>query len=132
MSERNVELVRGMYANFAAGLESLPSSFTADFELDARDVSPDGGVVRGMKAAESAMQSYWDTFDDFRVEVEEIIYSDDERVVCIVRDGGRIPGSDAEVSNLFFNVFTFRDGRITRLSFHIDRNRALAAAGLLE
>ena len=61
-----------------------------------------------------------------------MIQADDERVVCVVRDGGRISGSDAEVSNQFFNVFTFRDGRITRLSFYTDMNRALAAAGLLE
>jgi len=132
MSERNVELVRRLYANFAAGEETPLASFTADFELDATDVAPDGSVVRGIEAAEAEMQSYWNTFDDFHVEIEEVIHADDEHVVCVVRDGGRIRGSDAEVSNRFFNVFTFCDGRIARQSFHTDRNRALAAAGLLE
>jgi ketosteroid isomerase-like protein len=132
MSERNVELVRIMYARFARGLELSPALFTADFELDGTDVSVEGGVVRGIEAANSALQPYHETFDGFHVEMEEVIYADDEHVVCVVRDGGRIPGSEAELSNLFFNVFTFRDRRIRRLSFHTDRNRALAAAGRLE
>lgn len=132
MSERNVELVRRMYANFAAGMELTPEMFTADFELDGTDVSMEGGVVRGVEEANSALRPYHDTFEDFHVEIEEVIHADDEHVVCIVRDGGRIRGSDAEVSNRFFNAFSFREGRIRRLSFHTDRDRAFAAAGLLE
>ena len=133
MSQRgSVEMVRDMYEAFNRG--ELPlASFTTDFELDATDVSPDAtGVMRGIKAVEGEMQAYWKTFDGFRVELEEVIHADDERVVGVVRDRGRIPGSDAEISNRFFNVFTFRDGRITRLSFHTDRSSALEAAGLLE
>jgi ketosteroid isomerase-like protein len=129
MSHGSVELVRDMYAAFNRG-ESPLASFTADFELDTTDVTPDGTVVRGTEAAESEMQAYWKNFDDFRVEMEEVIHADDERVVGVVRDRGRLPGSDAEISNVFFNVFTFRDGRIARLSFHTDRSSALAAAGL--
>jgi ketosteroid isomerase-like protein len=130
MSQENVKIVRDIYEAFNRGEPSL-ASFTAGFELDPTDVSPDGSVVRGTEAA-SEMQAYWETFDDFRVEVEEVIHADDEHVVCVVRDWGRIPGSGAEVSNRFFNAFTFRDGRITRLSFHTDKNRALEAAGLSE
>ena len=131
MSQGNVEIVRDMYETFNRG--ELPvASFTADFELDTTYVVPGGSVVRGIKAIESEMRAYWNNFDDFRVEMEEVIHADDERVVGVVRDRGRIPGSDAEISNRFFNVFTFRDGRITRLSFHTDRNEALAAAGLAE
>ena len=130
MSQESVEIVRDMYEAFNRG--ELPvASFTTDFELDASDVVADAsGVVRGIEAAGNEMQAYWKTFDSFRVEMEEVIHADDEHVVGIVRDRGRIPGSDAEISNRFFNVFTFRDGRIARMSFHTDRSRALAAAGL--
>jgi ketosteroid isomerase-like protein len=131
MSQRNVEILRDTYAAFNRGEMPL-ASFTTDFELDATDASPDGGVMRGVKAVESEMQVYWSSFNDFHVEIEEVIHADDERVVCVVRDRGRIPGSDAELSSRFFNVFTFREGKVTRLSFHTDRNSALVAAGLLE
>jgi ketosteroid isomerase-like protein len=129
MSQENVEIVRVTYEAFNRGESSL-ASFTTDLELDTTEVSPDGSIVRGAEAAESEMQAYWKTFDDFRVAVEEVIHADDECVVCVVRDRGRLPGSDAEISNRFFNVFSFRDGRIARLSFHTDRSRALEAAGL--
>ena len=57
-----------------------------------------------------------------------MIHADEGRVVNLVRDGGRMRGSDAQVSNRFFHVWTFRNGRILRLSVHTDRNRALEVA----
>ena len=41
-------------------------------------------------------------------------------------------GSDAEVWNDLFHVWTFRDGRVLRISSHNDKRRALEAAGLSE
>jgi ketosteroid isomerase-like protein len=61
-----------------------------------------------------------------------VIHADEGRVVNVVRAGGRMRGTDAEVWNRFFHVWTFRDGRIVRLSIHADRNRAVEAAGLFE
>ena len=54
------------------------------------------------------------------------------QVVTVVRDGGRLKGSDAEVWNRFFHVWAFRSGKVLRLSVHTDRDRALEAAGLRE
>lgn len=48
------------------------------------------------------------------------------------RDGGRIRGTDAEVRNRFFHVWSFGDGKIVRLSIHSNENRALEVAGLLD
>ena len=53
-------------------------------------------------------------------------------MVNTIRDGGRIRGSDAEVSNTYFHVWAFGDGKIVRLSVHSEVNRALEAAGLSE
>jgi ketosteroid isomerase-like protein len=61
-----------------------------------------------------------------------VIHADGEQVVVSVRDGGRMKGSDAEVWTRFFDVVTVREGKIVRLSAHLDRNRALKAAGLSE
>jgi ketosteroid isomerase-like protein len=62
----------------------------------------------------------------------DVIHTDEQRVVTAVRDGGRLKGSDSEVWNRFFHVWTFRDGRIVRRSSHIDENQAFQAAGLRE
>jgi ketosteroid isomerase-like protein len=71
-------------------------------------------------------------FEDFSLEFKEVVHADEERVVTAVRDGGRIKGSDAEIWNDLFHVWTFRDGKILRVSSHNEKSRALKAAGLRE
>jgi ketosteroid isomerase-like protein len=132
MSQRNIDLVREVYARVTADLRIPHGLLDPDWSLDATDVSPDvAGILRGPAATEE-LRPYWETFDDFRVEIEEVIHADDRQVVDVVRDGGQIKGSDAEVWNRFFHVWTFGDGKIVHLSIHSDRKRALEAAGLSE
>jgi ketosteroid isomerase-like protein len=130
MSEQNVETVRRVYEGVNARLEAPRELFDPDYEFDNTELWPDVVEVLGFEAAQEAMREYWETFDAYHVEIEEVIYADKGRVVDVVRDGGRMRGTDAEVWNRFFHVWTLRDGRIVRLSIHTDRNRSLEAAGL--
>ena len=132
MSQENVEIVRRNYESVTATLQMPSELFDPDFEVDATSVGAGVGVTRGLDAAQEFLQEYWETFENFRVELEEVIHADDEQVVTAVRDGGRIKGSDAETWSRFFHVWGFDDGKIARLSIHIERNRALEAAGLSE
>ena len=132
MSEKNVETVRRVYEGVSARLETPPELFDPDYEFDNTELWPDLSEVLGFEAAQKAMREYWETFDAYHVEIEEVIHSDEGRVVVLVRDGGRMRGTDAEVWNRFFHVWTLRDGRIVRLSVHTDRGRSLEAAGLPE
>jgi len=130
MSEENVETVRRVYEGVNTRKEVPRELFDPDYEFDNTELWPDVGGVVGLKASEEVMREYWQTFDAYRVEIDEVIYADETRVVDSVRDGGRMRGTDAEVWNRFFHVWTLRDGRIVRLSVHADRERALEAAGL--
>jgi ketosteroid isomerase-like protein len=133
MSQENVETVRRVYEEVTARLEMPRELFEPELELDVMDVSPDQvGVLRGLDAAQESFREYWETFEDFHVEIEEVIHADEDQVVTAVRDGGRVHGSDTEVWNRFLHVWTFGDGKIVRLSIHTDRKRALEAAGLRE
>ena len=132
MSEQNVETVRRVYEGVTARMEVPRELFDPDYEFDNRELWPDQGEVLGFDAAQTAMREYWETFEAYRVEIDELIHADERRVVDLVRDGGRIRGSDAEVWNRFFHVWTLRDGKIVRLSVHTDRNRALEVASLSE
>ena len=133
MSEENVEIVRRSYELVNDGLEILPREFMdPDYEFDARDVVPSYGVIRGYEAVQAALLEYWRTFEDFSLEVKEVVHADEERVVTAVRDGGRIKGSDAEIWNDLFHVWTFRGGKILCVSSHNEKRRALEAAGLEE
>jgi hypothetical protein len=133
MSEENVETIQRIYEATNARLETPREPFGPGYEVDAREVwLESAGIILGFEAAEEALRGYWSTFQDFHVEMEEVIHADEEQVVTAIRDGGRIAGSDAEVNNRYFHVWTFRDGKIVRLSIHTDRTRALEAAGLSE
>ena len=131
MSQENVEAVKGAYEGANARSEFPAELFDAFWELDLREVSPeDAGVVRA--TTQEAFREYWAMFDDFHIELEEVIHADEEQVVTAVVDSGRMRGSDAEVSNRFFHVWGFGEGKITRMSVHTDRTRALEVAGLAE
>jgi ketosteroid isomerase-like protein len=133
VSEENVQIVHRAYQHVTTDLEMPPDLYDSEVEVDSTDVGVGNfGIIGGLRAAHAALREYWDMFEDFRVEVEDVIYADQERVVTAVRDRGRIKGSDAEISNRLFHVWTLRDRRVVRLSIHTDRDQALKAAGLSE
>ena len=131
MSQENVEIVRRIYDDVVRP-EAIRELYAPNYEMDTTDIAPDVGVIRWFDASAEVLRSYFETFEDFYVEIDEVIHTDEEHVVTEVHDGGRMPGSDSEVRNHRFHVFAFRDGKVVRFSSHLDRNRALEAAGLSE
>ena len=127
----NVQTVRRIYAEQVAHPEAVRELYDPDYETDLTDAGPDVGVVVGFDAAEEALRPYWEIFEDFRYEIEEVIHADERQVITVVRDGGRMRGSGSEVWNRFFHVWSFRDGKVVRISAHLSRSRALEAAGRL-
>jgi ketosteroid isomerase-like protein len=106
MSQENVEVVRQLYeAVNAQRWGTNRALYDPDYEADLRDGGV--GVIRGVEAAETTLREYWETFENFHVELREVIHADDQQVVTAVRDGGRLKGSDAEVWNRFFHVWAF-------------------------
>jgi ketosteroid isomerase-like protein len=68
-------------------------------------------------------------FASFRVEFEDVLEGPDG-VVQFVRQIGLLAGSQAPLENAGAAVFKFREGRIARIEFHLDRGDALRSAGL--
>jgi ketosteroid isomerase-like protein len=132
MSEENVEIVRRIYDEIPAGLDAIRDLYGPDYEIDLTAIAPDVGVVRGLDAADEAMRPYYEMFEGFHVEIDELIHADDEHVVTAIHDGGRLRGSDAEVRNYHFHLFGFRHGKVIRFSAYLDRDSVLKAAGLSE
>jgi ketosteroid isomerase-like protein len=130
MPRENVEVVRRIYSEVSASGQLPPELFEVGCVTDWTEVSPDFGILHGVDACQRALSSYFETFEDFGVKVEEVLHADDDRVVTAVRDGGRMKASDAEVWNQFFHAWTLRNGKVVRLSSHTDKERALKAAGL--
>src|SRR5262245_1282129 len=95
MSEENVETVRRAYERVNATLELPRELYDPDVEFDVGDVSVEFGVIRGLEPGQEALREYWQTFENFHVELSEVLHADEDRVVTSVEDGGRMKGSGA-------------------------------------
>jgi uncharacterized protein len=132
MSRRNVEVVRELYEAFNEGaLDSVLEAANPDLEFDASDRLPDEGVMRDREAYRRFLERTFETWAQFRVQVDELVDAGDA-VVALGRTAGVGKASRAAVEERMAHVIWFRDGRPYRLKVFVDRDEALRAAGLLE
>jgi len=129
MSEENLELVR-------RGIESVETFWALlddDVVWDMHEfpVLDLHGVYEGRDAVIEASRHYWGTWDDYRLDAEELIDAGSS-VVVAVRERGRGKGSGAPFDQRWAQVWTFRRGRIIRWELFPDKAAALEAAGLSE
>jgi ketosteroid isomerase-like protein len=101
-----------------------------DFEVAM--VAPGGwmGTERvGIEGYVAAWDDWLKPFDSFRIEFGEILEGEDVLVV-FVRQFGTLRGGGPELESPGAGVLAFRDGRVSRMEFHLDRDEALRSAGL--
>jgi ketosteroid isomerase-like protein len=132
MSQENVEFVRGFFERIGRGEEPwdlLPPDFVID--LSRRLMDP--AMLRGpdgIRAFYRDLDAAW--ADGARLEVEELIDAGD-KVLVLIRFGGRGKMSGAEVEALVWNLWAFRDGEPVRWTYLGEgRAEALEAVGLAE
>jgi ketosteroid isomerase-like protein len=135
MSQENVEVLRRAYRGYqdaAAGKESLSSVVAAfaDSSIEWHPVQEPSAKL-GRHGVAEAMQGWFDTWADVRIDPEEFAEQGDTVLVC-VRVSGRGRMSGLETSGLFFHVWTMRDHKAIRFREFSERADALEAAGLSE
>jgi ketosteroid isomerase-like protein len=128
----NLDLVRSILAAWERG--DFSSAEWADPEIEY--VIPDGpepGRWTGVDGMARANRDFMDAWEDFRLEVDEYRELDDQRVLVLVRRSGRGRTSGLEIGPLRSRgagLFHVRGGKVTRLVFYSDGERALADLGL--
>ena len=138
MSLQNVELVRRALEAFAAAsydprhARGFFEYFDPNVEYDISRTNPETQLYYGRDGIIAALEQWIETWDGFEVEVLSLIDADDDHVVSVIRERGRLEGSDAWVEHIRGAVWTIRDHRIARYEEHQDRDRALAAVGMRE
>ncbi|MEO8037062.1 MAG: nuclear transport factor 2 family protein [Acidobacteriota bacterium] len=146
MSQENVDLVRAVHplsgtkvsdlfneGADGSALEALASLLTPDFEVVAG--SQGSGIWVEDRRLDGLLRTWreWlEPWEEYWTEVEEFVDAGRDHVLVLVRDRGRLRGSDAEVELLAASVWTLRDGKIARVEFHTSRDEALEAVGLSE
>ena len=133
MSQENVEVVRGIYAQWAqghmgAGVEVL------DPDVDFRSFMPDANdwvVAHGPDEVEVFMREFLAQWTDYKLIGEE--FRDTGTGVFVAgRQAARGKQSGATVEDPMHSVWAFRADRVTALTFTPRRQEALEAAGLSE
>jgi ketosteroid isomerase-like protein len=130
MAQQNVEAVRGVYERWARG------DFTASMDLlDAQAVLvigsdfPDAGTYEGLEGIREYMRGFLEPWTRVTIAAEELTDAGDA-VLAAVHQSGTGESSGVETELRYFQVWTFRDGKVVRLEGFRDRARALEAAGL--
>lgn len=129
MSQQNVEMVRRGIRDVEAFWALLDEYVVWDSrDRPMLDLDP---VYVGRDAVVKASRHYWGTWDDYRLDAEEL-WDAGSSVVVVVHERGRGKGSGAPFDQRFAQVWTFSRGRVVRWEIFPDRDRALEAVGVSE
>jgi len=129
MSRENVEMVR-------RGIESVETFWALLDEYVVWDLRPApvvdlDPVYVGRDAVIEGSRHYWGTWEEYRLDAEEIIDAG-ASVVVVVHERMRGKGSGVPIDRHWAQIWTFYRGRIIRWEMFQDRDAALEAAGLRE
>jgi SnoaL-like domain len=88
-----------------------------------------GRSYRGVEGFRRMWLDWLEPWATYHARVEAI-FEEDDRVVVLIRDRGRHPGSEVEVELLAGSVWTVRAGKITRVELYANREELFEASGL--
>src|SRR5215211_3319672 len=123
MSEENVEIVRGMYR------PGDPSRFFdllhegVQVDVSKAPLLPDYPEILGGKAAALDLyRHFWGTWDEYVLELAEVIDAGQGRVLVIQDERGIGRGSGAPFERRWAVLYTMREGKIVRIEHFSDRD----------
>jgi AhpD family alkylhydroperoxidase len=132
MSQENVEVVRRVADEAQERPEALWESLHDDVELEASAFGIPGlTTFHGPDGVREFIRQWVGAFEEWGYEAEEFIDAGDS-VVVRVHQWVRGKGSGAAVENRFWQVWTFREGKVIHWTYYLEKARALEAAGLSE
>jgi ketosteroid isomerase-like protein len=123
----------GLWSAFMKGeLERWVQAFDWECELDLGGVVEWQGepVFRGHDGLRAFHEQFRRLWDEFEVEVEDMIELGPERALLTLRQRGRMAGAEERIETLTSELVEVGGGRIVRFRLFSDRAEAMRAAGL--
>jgi ketosteroid isomerase-like protein len=130
MSREDVEMIRGGLEAFSRGdLEEAVAGFHEDLTWEVgEEIVPDAGLYRGHAGVQEFWSEWRETFEGFRLVIEELTEPREGRVLAVTRAEGTGSGSGVPVtSGRFYQLFDVRDGTVRRVRLFATKAAALAA-----
>ncbi len=133
MSRENVEVVVEALRAFKA--TQRPTGLTTpDYVWDMSAFSgwPGRAQYHGPDEFMEFFAEWTEAYDGWDLDLEDARDAGGDRVVCAVRQRGRLRGADSWVELRFGVVYTVREGRLARTQVFDTPEEALQAVGLSE
>src|SRR5262245_41036172 len=112
----NVELVRSIFADWERGDFSHADWADPGIEIVAAD-GPEPGAYTGHAGMAAGWRAFLAAWEDYRVEADEYLELDVERVLVLVNHSGRAKVSEVEIgqTRAGASLFHIRGGTVTEL-----------------
>jgi ketosteroid isomerase-like protein len=91
--------------------------------------APGSQTYHGHDGVRKAIKTWFETWAWMQVEIKGIVDMGD-RVLVTLYQRAKGSGSGIEVDTTTFNLYSFRNGKVTRIELYTQREPALEAAGL--
>jgi ketosteroid isomerase-like protein len=127
----NLELVRSILAAWERG-DLTPAQWSEWAHPEVEIVvigGPEPSSHVGSSDAEPHIEAFLNLWEDYRVEAEDYLELDDERVLVLTRQTGRGKRSRVEITQRRATLFHIQGGKVIRRVNYWDRDRALADLG---
>jgi ketosteroid isomerase-like protein len=129
MAQENVEIVRRGLEAFVSDTEAFRDILHPEIEW--YPIEKNRRPSKGIEAAMWDRNQWLDTWDEHRLDVEEMVEEGDS-VVASVHITARGKASGVEVDVRFYPQVKVRDGKVVYIYDHEDREAAVEAARLSE
>ena len=129
MSQENVERLMVLLEELFGARRVDPERLAEDVEWVNPPEAVEPGTRRGAESFNRAIAAVFAAWDNVRLEIERVIDNGDD-VVVIGKLHGHIHGPGMEVDSPHGQIWTFRDGRVTRMRWVNAHREALEAAGV--
>ena len=131
MSQANVEKLSWVLEQLFDGRRIHPDLLAPDAEWVNPHDAVEPGTLSGAERFNGAIASVFATWDDVHFDTERVIDRGDD-VVALGVLRGQLHESGMEVDSPHGQIWTFRDGRATRMRWFNTHRETLEAAGLAE
>ncbi len=131
MSQENLDRIRDGWDAFNQTHLASVEGMHPDIEWHTRADLADSDTYRGYEGIAKLNSDWVGTFDNPRVDIEELIDAGD-RVIAVLRFSGRIRGSGQQVSMLETHLIRVLDGKIIEVHEFSTKAAALEALRLGE
>jgi ketosteroid isomerase-like protein len=132
MSQENVRVVReALAALVREDMQAAVADLDPDAEIYDFDI-PDADVYRGPDGFLKWVGVWGESWESWRFEGLEVLPAGEDRVVALFRMIVKGRGSGVEIDRRDGVAYTLRSGKVVRMEYYNDQQRALAAVGLAE